>query len=125
MLLVALLASNTVLVKRSFKHMARKTITTLIDDVDGTEADRTVSFSLDGTSYEIDLSRNNIDALTAALEPFTTAGRKLTRRSSTRPSSSGTGIDLAEVRRWARDQGMEVSGRGRFSKEIMEAYTRR
>lgn len=105
--------------------MARKTITTLIDDVDGTEAERTVTFSLDGTSYEIDMSRENIDALTAALEPFTTAGHKLNRRTSTRPSSGGSGIDLVEVRRWARDQGMKVSDRGRVSKEVMDAYAQR
>ena len=102
--------------------MARKTVTTLIDDVDGSEAERTVIFSLDGTSYEIDLSTGNIAALTAALEPFIAAGRKAGRRTSIRSSSSA---DLGEVRRWAREQGIEISDRGRVSKDIMKAYQER
>lgn len=103
--------------------MARRTITTLIDDVDGTEAERTVAFSLDGTSYEIDLSRDNISAFTSALEPFITAGRKIGRRASAPGTSSG--VELGEVRQWARDQGIEISDRGRVSKQIMKAYEER
>lgn len=103
--------------------MARKTIMTLTDDLDGSEAERTLIFSLDGTSYEIDLSRGNIDALTTTLGPFIAAGHKVGRRPNTRASSGG--VNLAEVRTWAREQGMEVAVRGRVSKQILQAYTKR
>ena len=39
--------------------MAREVIEKLIDDLDGGEATETVTFGLDGASYEIDLSKKN------------------------------------------------------------------
>ena len=39
--------------------MARKVQVLLVDDLDGGAADETVSFALDGASYEIDLSSDN------------------------------------------------------------------
>ncbi len=119
---VALLASDKVLGEKEFQPTARGTITTLIDDVDSTEAERTVAFSLDGTSYEIDLSRGNI-SFTSGLEPFITAGRQIGRRASATGTSSG--VDLGEVRQWARDQGIAISDRGRVSKQVMKAYQER
>jgi len=103
--------------------MAQKTIVTLTDDIDGSDANRTVTFSLDGTSYEIDLSDTNVENLTTALEPFINAARKV----GCGRSQSGTSKtrDLAAVRSWARDQGMQVSARGRVSQEILTAYQQR
>ena len=43
--------------------MAPKTVVTLIDDIDGGGAVRTVTFSLDGRDYEIDLNNSHMDAL--------------------------------------------------------------
>ena len=103
--------------------MAQKTIVTLTDDVDGSDANRTVTFSLDGTSYEIDLSDTNVENLTTALEPFINAARKVGRGRSKSGTSKARG--LAAVRSWARDQGMQVSARGRVSQEIMTAYQQR
>ena len=59
--------------------MARQVITTLIDDLDGKKADRTVEFSLDGTSYTIDLSEANAGKLRKALDPFINAGTRIGR----------------------------------------------
>ena len=48
--------------------MAKKVTITLVDDIDGTSsADETVSFSLGGVSYEIDLSSDNAGKLRDAL----------------------------------------------------------
>lgn len=105
--------------------MARQVQVLLVDDIDQSAADRNVAFSIDGEHYEIDLSKSNIDKLHAALEPFIQAGRKAkgTRsrgRGATR--AAGSVGKSAEVREWARSRGMQVSERGRVSKEIMEAY---
>ncbi|CAM5341078.1 hypothetical protein SANTM175S_06449 [Streptomyces antimycoticus] len=55
--------------------MAQKVQVLLVDDLDGGEADETVTFSLDGKSYEIDLTTTNADKLRDALEPYTKGGR--------------------------------------------------
>lgn len=39
--------------------MAQRTVTTLIDDLDGSPADETVDFSLDGVNHQIDVSHEN------------------------------------------------------------------
>lgn len=57
--------------------MAQRVTVFLVDDIDGTDADNTVSFSLDGVNYEIDLSAANQDLLAAALAPFIGAARTL------------------------------------------------
>src|SRR3954464_13164167 len=59
--------------------MARQVITTLIDDLDGKKADRTVEFSLDGINYTIDLSEANAGKLRKALDPYINAGTRLGR----------------------------------------------
>jgi hypothetical protein len=40
--------------------MAQKIIREFVDDIDGSPAERTFSFAVDGVSYEIDLSTQNI-----------------------------------------------------------------
>ncbi|VXB05237.1 Lsr2 family protein [Plantibacter sp. T3] len=60
--------------------MAQRTITTLVDDLDGTELERgsgeTIRFGVDGRIYEIDLSTDNAAALRETLQPYTEAGRR-------------------------------------------------
>lgn len=43
--------------------MAQKIKALLIDDLDGSEAECTVRFGLDGTNYEIDLNAEHAQAL--------------------------------------------------------------
>ena len=43
--------------------MAQKIKALLIDDLDGSEAECTVRFGLDGTDYEIDLNAEHAQAL--------------------------------------------------------------
>ncbi len=103
--------------------MAQRVKIELVDDLDGSEAAQTVSFGLDGTSYEIDLSTKNAEALREALAPYLGHARKAggsSRRG--RRSASSSGPSTAEIREWARANGHEVSDRGRVSSEVREAY---
>lgn len=100
--------------------MAMKTIVFLQDDVDGGEADRTVTFSLDGTNFEIELSQANIERLTTAMQPFIDKARRTKGAKSV--SSTKSGVDTAQVRMWAREQGLPISDRGRVPAEILDAY---
>ena len=103
--------------------MARKTYVELIDDTDGTKADETVSFALDGVAYEIDLSEENAAQLRSDLATWVEKARRVggrrTRGTSSARSSSG---DSARIREWARGQGFEVPDRGRISGAIRKAY---
>src|SRR3954467_2454641 len=62
--------------------MAQKVQVILVDDVDGGEAAETVSFALDGVSYEVDLSEKNASALRDALGPWVGHARRVGGRSS-------------------------------------------
>ncbi|WP_148613594.1 histone-like nucleoid-structuring protein Lsr2 [Nocardioides rubriscoriae] len=110
--------------------MAQKVNIILVDDIDGSEANETVTFGLDGTSYEIDLNTKNAQALRDSLAGYIGYARKVpasarrsggTRRSSAASSSNG-GTSAAEIREWARSEGHEVPERGRIPAEIREAY---
>ena len=109
--------------------MAQKVQIILEDDLDGTEASETVSFALDGTSYEIDLTAENAAEMRDAFARYVGHARKVSssrrggsgRRTST-ASSSGSGANTKDIRDWAREKGMEVSERGRISAEVREAY---
>lgn len=103
--------------------MAQRVQVMLIDDVDESEAAETVSFALDGVSYEIDLSSDNASRLRDDLARWVgyarrTGGRKV---SSVR---SAANADLGKVREWARANGHVVSDRGRISAKVQEAYER-
>lgn len=103
--------------------MAQKVSILLVDDLDGTEASETVTFGLDGTSYEIDLNDANAAALREALSGYVGHARKVTgggRRG--RRSGGGSASNTKDVREWAKAQGMEVSERGRISGEVQQAY---
>jgi len=106
--------------------MAKRVVETLIDDLDGSDADRTLSFAFDGDQYSIDLSSANIDKLEAALAPYIGAARKTASRggASRRRGSAGGG-DTKEAREWLRSNGHQVSDRGRIPAPLMELYRNR
>jgi len=103
--------------------MATQTTVAVTDDLDGSANAQAVSFSLDGTSWTIDLSSRNRVALEKALKPYiakaTKQGRRVRRASPVRGASRG---NLADVRAWAKSNGHAVSDRGRISAEIQQAY---
>ncbi|MFG2893786.1 Lsr2 family protein [Streptomyces sp. Pv4-95] len=106
--------------------MAQKVQVLLVDDLDGGEADETVTFSLDGKSYEIDLTTANAAKLRESLADFVKAGRRTGGRASSgrgkaRAAAGGT-QDTAKVRAWAKENGYNVNDRGRVPADIREAY---
>jgi hypothetical protein len=113
--------------------MARKVQVILSDDLDeDVPADETVSFSLDGTSYEIDLSDKNAEEMRDALSRYVQAARKVGRgggRASGAGKSRATGgggrMDREQagaIRDWARKNGHNVSDRGRIPASVVDAY---
>jgi hypothetical protein len=110
--------------------MAKQTLVTLVDDIDGSKASVTVAFAWDGKSYEIDLSKRNAAAFENAITPYVKAARRAgptpgstrhrgtsTRRARDARSQSAT------VREWARANGYpDLADRGRIPAEVQAAY---
>jgi hypothetical protein len=105
--------------------MAQRVQYMLVDDLDGSEAVETVSFSLDGVSYEIDLTAANAKKLRNDLSSWVGFARRSGGRKSSRRAGAGGGPrrgDLSVVREWARKNGHQVSDRGRISAGVLAAY---
>jgi hypothetical protein len=109
--------------------MARQVITTLIDDLDGKKADRTVEFALDGTTYTIDLSDTNAGKLRKALDPFIAAGTRVgrggvrsARTVTTARRTASSRDENKAIRDWAVENGYEISERGRIPQSVSDAY---
>ena len=102
--------------------MARTMKVVLTDDIDGTPADETVEFSLDGTDFEIELNSDNAAKFRSALEPYVAKARRVTGSRASKKKASPSRFDATKVRDWARDNGFEVSARGRLSSDVIEAY---
>jgi hypothetical protein len=104
--------------------VAQKITVTLEDDLDGSPADGTLRFGLEGAEYEIDLSQNNADTLRAALGPFIGHARRVTsaepaRRGGRTPPARQRS---ASIRAWAKEHGIAVSERGRIPASVAEQY---
>ena len=107
--------------------MAQKVHIVLVDDLDGSEATESVSFALDGTSYEIDLNDTNAAALREALSGYIGHARKVAaaRRNGRKSSSAAApsdGPSAKEIRDWARENGYDVPDRGRVSADVRQAF---
>jgi hypothetical protein len=102
--------------------MARNVSVVITDDIDGSPHAQTVTFGIDGVSYEIDLSTSNRAKLADALAPFIAAGRRASRVGRRRGRPAAERVDRAAVRTWAREAGLEVSERGRISADVMRRY---
>ena len=105
--------------------MAQKIQTFFVDDLDGSEAEGTVLFGLDGTHYEIDLSTGHAKELRSALARYVEAGRRVT--GTTRPGPSGrrapaSSVSNAEARAWAKAHGLPVKDRGRIPADVFAQY---
>ena len=101
--------------------MATKILTTLQDDIDGSDAAETVRFALDGVEWEIDLSERNANRLRNSLSDFMAHGRKVGGRRGRKPASSSH-TDSKAIREWAAANGVEVNARGRIPAEVVERY---
>ncbi|MDT3766968.1 Lsr2 family protein [Gleimia hominis] len=105
--------------------MASITKVVLIDDVNGETADETVSFSLDGVRYEIDLTSDNAKRLRAMMDEWIQHAKRVGgRRRSAGSVVEGSRSEASVIREWASMQGIEVADRGRIPHEIREAFYR-
>ena len=103
--------------------MAQKVTVELEDDLDGGPAEQTVRFGVDGAEYEIDLSTKNAAALRRKLAPFIDHARKAGRGARRRPGRTAASRGRsADIRAWAKDQGIAVSERGRIPASIAEQH---
>ena len=106
--------------------MAQKIQTLFIDDLDGSEAEGTIRFGLDGTEYEIDLNAEHAQALRDVLARYVHAARRA-GGGARRPARGGRrtsagGVDSTEVREWAKAQGIDVKDRGRVPGELVVKF---
>ncbi|PZG02072.1 histone-like nucleoid-structuring protein Lsr2 [Nonomuraea aridisoli] len=109
--------------------MAKRIVESFIDDIDGSEAEGTTTFALDGTTYEIDLSGKNREKLEKALAPYITKARAVRAEKGVRGRRAAAGSSRAlsrekstEIRRWARANGLPVSERGRIAASVVKQY---
>ena len=106
--------------------MAQKIQTLFVDDLDGSEAEGTVRFGLDGTEYEIDLNAKHAEQLRDALARYIAAARR-TGASARQPARSrrkatASVPNTTEVREWAKAQGIDVKDRGRVPAELVVKF---
>ena len=112
--------------------MAQRVVVEMVDDIDGTVATQTVPFSLDGVSYEIDLSDENAAGLRDELARFVEASRRTGGRrirlavgqsSTDSVPVAQTGRERSQrIRAWANDHGFAVSDRGRIPGDVVAAF---
>jgi hypothetical protein len=108
--------------------MVQRTKITLIDDVDGGDADETIEFGLDGVQYEIDLGSVHADQLRANIEEWTQHARRIGGRRKHKAKTNGQKAEStaipssAEVRAWAQSHGVEVPSRGRIPADVWAAF---
>jgi hypothetical protein len=103
--------------------MAAKVTVTVEDDLDGGPADQTLRFAVDGTEYEIDLSKKNARAFRRQLAPFLEHARKAGRGQRRPAARAASGRERSgDIRAWAKAQGIAVSERGRIPASVAEQY---
>lgn len=110
--------------------MAQKHIVQLIDDLDQSVAEETVTFALDGTNYEIDLSTRNAAKLRDVMANYVANARRASRSGQGRAATSGRRSRPARgdreqthaIREWARNNGHKIGEKGRIPAHILDAY---
>ena len=103
----------------------KKTEVILVDDIDGSSADRTISFSVNGVSFEIDLNEEHATELLEDFAKWESHARRVGGRATAtrrRRASSGAPSEAAQIRAWAQKKGIEVSDRGRIPAPVVEKY---
>ncbi|HEY0117984.1 MAG TPA: Lsr2 family protein [Cellulomonas sp.] len=95
------------------------------DDIDGSEANETVTFAVDGVTYEIDLTAGHAAELRTAVEPYTKAARRVggvARRATVAAVKAAKNYDPKAVRAWAGSRHIEIPARGRIPAAVVEQY---
>lgn len=106
--------------------MAQHVKTLFVSDLSGQELGedgQTVKFGFLGVEYEIDLSQEEADEFAGVMERYVGSGRRVAgRRQRGSATAGGRAGDLASIRSWAKENGYQVSSRGRISQEVVDAY---
>ena len=102
--------------------MVQRTQILYVDDIDGSEAEGTVRFGLDGTEYEIDLNKKHSAQFAKAIRPYIDAARKVSSSRRAARGSRPARHDQSDVREWARSQGLKISDRGRIPTDVLARY---
>lgn len=102
-------------------RVASKTLIEFIDDLDGSPASETVTFAIDGVTYEIDLSETHAAQLRGR-HPLDRGTCTTTTPAPAPQRTPAAKRDLAAIRGWAKDNGHKVSDRGRISQAVLDAY---
>ena len=103
--------------------MAQKVYLRLVDDLDGSVAEGTVRFALDGAEYEIDLNAKHAETLRKALALYVEAARKASGSDERRRMRTGAARErTAQIREWAKVRGYEINERGRIPARIIQEY---
>jgi hypothetical protein len=105
--------------------VAKKTIVEWVDDIDGTAADETVTFTLDGSRYEIDLSDENAAKLRETMSGWIDASRRSGQRKARGTAVKQDPAESTKARKWASENGYDVGPRGRLRSEVLDAYRSR
>jgi hypothetical protein len=100
--------------------MSQRTIR--VDDLDGTtEGARPITFAVDGVTYDIDLTEENLHELRNAFSPFIDAARPRPKpKQGSKPKV--TREQLAAIRQWGHANGYEFSDQGRIPNHVLEAF---
>jgi hypothetical protein len=106
--------------------MALQMVETRVDDLDGSPAAETISFGLDGQTYEIDLSKRNAAALRKLLDRYIGAAHSSTSdgsgRRRRRANDGDREYDIAQLREWAAANEIDVPARGRIPRTVVEQF---
>ncbi|WJN63302.1 Lsr2-like DNA bridging protein [Streptomyces phage phiScoe54] len=94
----------------------------LVDDIDGTGNAQTVTFGLDGKTFEIELNKKNEAKLRKALEPWIEKARESRSPGPARRPRRNGKVDNSAVRQWAAENGVEVAATGRIPQAVIEQY---
>lgn len=110
--------------------MAQEVNIVLVSDLTGEEipqgAGETISYALDGVTYEIDLTDSEAETFRGLFADHLSVSRRVggRRQRGTASASSATHNrpSAADIRAWAKDNGHDVPGRGRIPAEVRDAY---
>ncbi|MDQ1695205.1 MAG: hypothetical protein QOJ03_558 [Frankiaceae bacterium] len=112
--------------------MAQRVQVILVCDVHDNETPgtETITFGLDGSSYEIDVCEQHGRELRDGFARYIGAASRATGRGGASRSSAGGrrrsrrggSGEAAKIREWARGQGLAVPERGRVPAELAEKY---
>jgi Lsr2 len=102
----------------------QKAVVSLIDDLDGSEADVTIRFGYEGQDYEIDLNSVHAAEMRDKIGSYAAHARTIrARRPGRTPTRTAASRQYsAQMRAWATEHGFSIKERGRVPVEVVQAY---